>query len=96
MGGKRSFSVDGLYKGQILVLGSPTWGLVSIVSVLLVSSVVGAPLESAKAESLRDALRSAYKQHPRLDAERANLRATDEGVPQAKSNYRPLGLGDGR
>ncbi|MGI9411665.1 MAG: TolC family outer membrane protein [Hyphomicrobiaceae bacterium] len=80
----------GFTRDKYLFSGRPTWGLVSIVSVLLVSSVAGAPLESAKAESLRDALRSAYKHNPRLDAERANLRATDEGVPQAKSNYRPL------
>ncbi|MGI9426582.1 MAG: TolC family outer membrane protein [Hyphomicrobiaceae bacterium] len=46
--------------------------------------------ESVSAETLRQALRSAYKTNPQLDAERANLRATDEGVPQAQSNYRPL------
>jgi outer membrane protein len=43
----------------------------------------------AHAETLHDALRSAYKRNPQLDAERANLRATDEAVPQAMSNYRP-------
>ncbi|MCL4768426.1 MAG: TolC family outer membrane protein [Hyphomicrobiaceae bacterium] len=35
------------------------------------------------------ALTSAYKFNPRLDAERARLRATDEEVPRAISGYRP-------
>lgn len=43
----------------------------------------------ARAESLRSALGAAYKFNPQLEAERANLRATDELVPQAKSGYRP-------
>lgn len=46
-------------------------------------------LASATAESLRDALSSAYKFNPRLDAERARLRATDEEVARANSGYRP-------
>lgn len=41
------------------------------------------------AESLREAMRSAYLSNPRLDAERARLRATDEEVPRALSGYRP-------
>ena len=43
----------------------------------------------AAAETLRQALAAAYKFNPRLDAERARLRATDEEVPRAKSGYRP-------
>lgn len=43
----------------------------------------------AMAETLRSALAAAYKFNPRLDAERARLRATDEEVPRAKSGYRP-------
>ncbi|MCB1511811.1 MAG: TolC family protein, partial [Hyphomicrobiaceae bacterium] len=43
----------------------------------------------ASAETLRGALRQAYKSNPQIEAERANLRATDENVPRAKSNYRP-------
>src|SRR5262245_7679331 len=46
--------------------------------------------QSASAESLRDALASAYKFNPRLDAERARLRATDEEVARANSGYRPV------
>src|SRR5262249_23124327 len=41
------------------------------------------------AESLPDALVRAYQGNPQLNAERAKLRATDEGVPQALSGYRP-------
>ena len=45
---------------------------------------------SAQAQSLRDALASAYKYNPRLDAERARQRATDEEVSRAHSGYRPV------
>ncbi len=44
---------------------------------------------AANAESLRDAAASAYKYNPRLDAERARQRATDEDVARAHSGYRP-------
>ena len=59
-------------------------------SAFVAISVAVVPHGVANGETLRDALRSAYRYNPQLDAERANLRATDEGVPQAKSNYRPL------
>jgi outer membrane protein len=48
----------------------------------------------ASAETLQAALASAYKFNPRLDAERARLRATDEEVPRAKSGYRPTVTGN--
>ena len=43
----------------------------------------------ASAESLSDALAMAYQNNPTLEAQRAALRATDEGVTQAKAGYRP-------
>ncbi|HEX4557386.1 MAG TPA: TolC family outer membrane protein [Xanthobacteraceae bacterium] len=43
----------------------------------------------AGAETLPDALVRAYQGNPQLNAERAKLRSTDEGVPQALSGYRP-------
>jgi len=43
----------------------------------------------ATAETLREALASTYRYNPRLDAERARLRATDEEVSRANSGYRP-------
>jgi TolC family type I secretion outer membrane protein len=41
------------------------------------------------ADTLLDALAKAYNNNPQLQAARAQLRATDEGVPQAKSGWRP-------
>src|SRR5262245_64352695 len=48
-----------------------------------------APAGELRAETLRDALASAYQFNPRLDAARATQRATDEEVPRALSGYRP-------
>lgn len=42
-----------------------------------------------RAESLPQALVSAYQTNPTLNAERAKLRAIDEEIAQARSNYRP-------
>ncbi len=44
---------------------------------------------SASAQTLEEALSTAYALNPRLAAERARLRSTDEQVPQALSNWRP-------
>ena len=54
-----------------------------------VVAAVGLSSSAAGAETLKQALSSAYKYNPRLDAERARLRATDEEVARAKSGYRP-------
>ena len=43
----------------------------------------------ARGQSLNDALEAAYLNNPTLMAERAALRATDEQVPQALSDWRP-------
>jgi outer membrane protein len=51
--------------------------------------------QGAHAESLRQALTSAYMTNPGLDAQRASLRASDEAVPQAKAGYRPTVTGTG-
>jgi outer membrane protein len=61
-------------------------GLATSVSLCLSSTLLSAP---ADAETLPQALTATYKTNPRLDAERARLRATDEEVPRAKSGYRP-------
>jgi outer membrane protein len=53
---------------------------------LAASSALSAPV---LAETLADALARAYGTNPQLQAERAGLRATDEGVPQALSGWRP-------
>ncbi|MGE0564459.1 MAG: TolC family outer membrane protein [Pseudolabrys sp.] len=44
---------------------------------------------AAQAETLEQALVEAYKNNPTLNAQRASVRATDEGVPQALAGYRP-------
>jgi len=43
----------------------------------------------AAADTLLGALASAYQTNPQLNAQRAIVRQTDEGVPQALSGYRP-------
>jgi outer membrane protein len=45
--------------------------------------------QPASAQSLTDVFSAAYNNNPTLLAARAALRATDEGVPQAKSGWRP-------
>lgn len=44
---------------------------------------------SANAETIRDSLAIAYQNNPTLNAARAQLRATNENVPQAFSGWRP-------
>jgi len=48
---------------------------------------------AAQSASLYEALAMAYASNPTLEAARAQLRATDEGVPQALSEWRPTVLG---
>jgi outer membrane protein len=50
----------------------------------------------ASAATLVDVLAWAYSSNPQLNAQRAELRATDEGVPQAKSGYRPSIFANGQ
>lgn len=54
-----------------------------------VSLLVLAAIQPARSETLSEALSAAYLSNPRIDAERARLRATDEDVPRALSGYRP-------
>jgi len=53
------------------------------------------PTLSAQAESLSQALTRAYLKNPQIAAERAALRATDEGVAKAKSGWRPQVFANG-
>ncbi len=59
-------------------------------AVLLATAFALFPFQQVCAESLREALASAYHSNPKLDAERAKLRATDEDVSRAESGYRPI------
>ncbi|MFT7571176.1 MAG: outer membrane protein [Paracoccaceae bacterium] len=51
--------------------------------------VTGLMAGAVNAQTLEDALVKAYQGNPTLKSERARLRATDEGVPQALSGWRP-------
>jgi outer membrane protein len=62
-------------------------------SVLLVVAACLMSGSAAQAASLYDALATAYASNPTLEAARAQLRATDEGVPQVLSEWRPTVLG---
>ncbi len=44
---------------------------------------------AARADTLESALVQAYQNNPSLNSQRASVRVTDEGVPQALSGYRP-------
>lgn len=56
--------------------------------------MLGLGAYSAGAETLREALAATYAYNPRLDAQRAFQRATDEEVARAKSGYRPTITGN--
>ena len=52
--------------------------------------LAAAPLAAqAQTRTLQDALSAAYANNPTLQTSRAQLRATDEGVPQALAGWRP-------
>lgn len=51
--------------------------------------LVSAAPSSLHAETLADAIALAYETNPTLQAQRATLRATDEGYVQARSGFRP-------
>src|SRR3982074_1461517 len=56
------------------------------VAVLLMAYVGSSP---ALADTIEAALVRAYQINPQLNAQRAQVRSTDENVPQALSGYRP-------
>ncbi len=60
----------------------------SLLSTLTATLLAGAALPAA-AQTFEEALASAYNSNPQLQAERANLRATDEQIAQARANWRP-------
>jgi len=68
-------------------IGSSFPGIIHSTLVAAVLAVLAPRI--ACAETLPDALVRAYQGNPQLNAERAKLRSTDEGVPQALSGYRP-------
>lgn len=61
----------------------------------VVALAAGLGFSPAHAQSLQDALAQAYQSNPTLEAERAQLRATDELVPQARAGFLPTLTVDG-
>jgi len=61
---------------------------VFLTSAAFAAVLVAAP--AVRADTLNEALALTYSNNPTLNAQRAALRATDEGVPQALSGYRPV------
>ena len=64
-------------------------------TILLASAALVAGAGQVSAESLVDAMVSAYTGNPSLKAERARQRGTDEQVPQALSGWRPTVTSEG-
>src|SRR5450830_1860243 len=56
---------------------------------LIACAVLPVMASQARGETLESALMQAYQNNPTLNSQRAATRATDEGVPQALSGYRP-------
>jgi outer membrane protein len=62
-------------------------GVAAQVATTLLLAVAG--LAPALADTMEAALVRAYRNNPQLNAQRAQVRSTDENVPQALSAYRP-------
>ena len=69
--------VDGKLSASIAI-----WSLV----VMLTATFM---LSDARSQTLEEALAAAYLSNPTIEAQRAAVRATDELVPQALSDWRP-------
>src|ERR1700748_2346355 len=55
---------------------------------VLLGALLATPVP-ALADTIEAALVRAYQNNPQLNAQRAQVRSTDENVPQALSGYRP-------
>ena len=67
-------------------------GVAAVVPVAIIAAAMALITGStgrAQAETIETALAKAYENNPQLNAQRAIVRQTDEGVPQALSGYRP-------
>lgn len=63
--------------------------MISVRSLVTGLALAGLLVFPAGAETLQDALVAAYNNNPQLLAQRAQVRATDETVPQALGGWRP-------
>ncbi len=64
-------------------------GVMTRISASLWVLVLALGVSPARAETLKEAMATAYTSNPTLDAQRAALRATDEDVAKALSGWRP-------
>lgn len=78
-----------LLAGRHRARSRTSWG-----AAVCLAGVLCALAGPVAAESLRDALSAAYGYNPRLDAQRAFQRGTDEDVARAMSGYRPTITGN--
>jgi outer membrane protein len=69
---------------------SKTWSRRSTAATLLLCAAFAAAApRPLAAETIETALAQAYENNPQLNAQRAIVRESDEGVPEALSGYRP-------
>jgi outer membrane protein len=66
----------------------------SAMAMCLVAGLCVVSVSAARAETLQEALAATYGYNPRLDAQRAFQRGTDEEVARAMSGYRPTVTGN--
>ena len=64
-------------------------GARAVVAIVASLTAFTAWSNAVPAETIQSALARAYESNPQLNAQRAIVRQTDEGVPQALSGYRP-------
>ncbi len=63
-------------------------GTLAVTSGVVLAAIAAGPRQ-ASAETMQSALARAYQGNPQLNAQRAIVRQSDEGVSQALSGYRP-------
>lgn len=74
---------------RLVSLVFPWWIRFPAAAVAVCACAVVATPRPVAAETIEAALARAYENNPQLNAQRAIVRQTDEGVPQALSGYRP-------
>ena len=84
----RGVLVSGAFKKSQSSAAARVRSAVAATAVVASVFVLAAPAELA-AETMESALARAYQGNPQLNAQRAIVRQSDEGVPQALSGYRP-------
>lgn len=77
---------------MLVAFGSRRWRVGGSAVALLASWMLSAA-QPSQAQTFNEALASAYVTNPQLNAARAQLRVTNEGVPQALAGYRPIVTG---